>query len=646
MRANRFLLAGLLPALLLAAAAPAQDVPLDVEVGYRWSDVSGNEEMWKSQLDEEAGLQLRSLSWGLGDIRDTNLVDHFRIDAADLGAGPNGLLRVEAGRTGTWKLNASWRRTERYSNLLTIANPFLETGILESQHSYDRTRNAVDVDLELLPGRKIRPLLGFSTSRYSGPGLSTYHVGQDEFLLSQSLKEKDTEYRVGVAFDAGPVSGQVVQGWRSFRGDETLRLVSGDGNNPGTILGVPISAGALDRSSRTDVDTPVTTAVVTGRLGPAVRLTGTYVRADADGEDDSDEALAGNLVSYEILRYFKSLAEASSATTDALSWRGSLRADFHVAAGLDLSAGFTRRNRELEGYGLVNDLWGTTTTFSGFDPRDVTTILESRTRLEREEDILDLRASIKLGRPLTLRLGFVQTQADVEVENDPSEVVVDGGQGGSWDRRIRGVEAGLAYRLGGLALGLDYVRETADRAVVRTDFEDRDRLRLRGSWQALKWLRLGATAETIDTANDSPGYGFEGDMDTVAGDVEVSPWEFLTLRVGAGRFEGDHVMGYRVPQSWADATSIHRERGDSLEGGITLDLKPVVLEALYRRFENDGSFAYDLDRARLRASWDFTSLLGIAAEWNLDDYAERARAWGTGADFKANRYGVYLRIHK
>ena len=67
---------------------------------------------------------------------------------------------------------------------------------------------------------------------------------------------------------------------------------------------------------------------------------------------------------------------------------------------------------------------------------------------------------------------------------------------------------------------------------------------------------------------------------------------------------------------------------------------------LYRRFENDGSFAYDLDRARLRASWDFTSLLGIAAEWNLDDYAERDRAWGTGADFKANRYGLYLRIHK
>ena len=31
----------------------------------------------------------------------------------------------------------------------------------------------------------------------------------------------------------------------------------------------------------------VTSAVVTGKLGKAVRLTGTYVRAKADGEDES-----------------------------------------------------------------------------------------------------------------------------------------------------------------------------------------------------------------------------------------------------------------------------------------------------------------------------------------------------------------------
>ena len=229
MRTNRFLLAALLPALLLGSAALAQDVPLDLEVGYRWADVTGNDEMYRSQVNEREGFLLRSLSWGFGDIRGTNAIDTFRLDAADVGIGPNGMLRIGAGRTGYWKLDATWRRSDLYSNLPTIANPFLEKGTLDSQHSYDRTRDMVDVDLELFPGKAVRPLVGFSYNKMSGPGLTTYHVGQDEFKLSQDFKETETEYRIGVAFDAGPFSGQVGQGWRSHKGDETLAHVPGAG---------------------------------------------------------------------------------------------------------------------------------------------------------------------------------------------------------------------------------------------------------------------------------------------------------------------------------------------------------------------------------------------------------------------------------
>ena len=83
MRTDRILLAALLPALLLTGAATAQDVPLDLELGYRWTDVSGNEDMFRNQVNEREGFQIRALSYGLGDIRGTNAIDHFRIDAAD-----------------------------------------------------------------------------------------------------------------------------------------------------------------------------------------------------------------------------------------------------------------------------------------------------------------------------------------------------------------------------------------------------------------------------------------------------------------------------------------------------------------------------------------------------------------------------------
>ena len=647
MKTNRFLLAALLPALLLSGAAVAQDVPLDVELGYRWTDLTGNEEMYRNQVNEREGFQIRALSYGLGDIRGTNAIDHFRIDAADLGIGPNGMLRLEAGRTGYWKLNAAYRHSEHYSNYPTIANPFLEKGVLDSQHRFDRSRDSVDVDLELLPGKAVRPLIGYSYSKYSGPGLTTYHVGQDEFALNHDLDDKETEFRLGVAFDAGPVSGQVLQGWRQYRGKETSSLApgAGAGNSPGTILGVPETLSSLTRTSTTDVDTPVTTAVVTGKLGTAVRLTGTYVRANSDGEDDQTENLSGSLVSYEIQRFFKTLAQTSSATSEALYWRGGIRADLHIASGFDISAGYNRRSRELDGYSLVNDLYGGIMTFPQIDPPDIQTIVESKTRMERVEDIFDVRASLKILGPFSIRVGYTENSADITVANDPSEVVIPGGQGGSYKRKLQTVDAGLLFKLSGVTLGVDYVTASADNAVVRTDYLDRDRLRLRGAWEPAKWLRIGATAETVDTSNDGPGYAYDGSWNTYAGDLELAPWQWLRFRVGAGRFEGDTSIPYRIPQSWATATSAYTESGDTLEGGFTFNLKPFTIEALLRHFENEGSFPYELEKARVRADLELSKIVGIAAEWDLDDYTEKNRSYGARADYRANRYGLYLRIH-
>ena len=119
----------------------------------------------------------------------------------------------------------------------------------------------------------------------------------------------------------------------------------------------------------------------------------------------------------------------------------------------------------------------------------------------------------------------------------------------------------------------------------------------------------------------------------------------MRLRFGIERFEGDTSIPYRIPQTWATAMSVYTESGTSWEGGLTFDLKPFTIEALLRHFENEGSFPYELEKARVRADLEFSKLIGIAAEWDLDDYTETNRSYGSAADYKANRYGLYLRIH-
>src|SRR6478609_638919 len=109
---RRFFVPALL-AVLATGLAAAQTAPLEITAGYRFLDVSGNRDEYRSQINDRQGLILRNVTFATADFGGkTSLIDHFRLDASDLGAGPAGALRLEAGRAGLFSLRFSWRRAE------------------------------------------------------------------------------------------------------------------------------------------------------------------------------------------------------------------------------------------------------------------------------------------------------------------------------------------------------------------------------------------------------------------------------------------------------------------------------------------------------------------------------------------------------
>src|SRR5207302_3785793 len=114
--------------------------------------------------------------------------------------------------------------------------------------------------------------IGYTLNDNRGPGSTTYHIGQDEFRLLQDLHERDREIRAGASFHFASVYGQLTQGWRNFRGTDTLTLApgAGAGNDPGTVLGQPVTAGTLTRNDTTHAKTPFTSLFVTGQASPRI----------------------------------------------------------------------------------------------------------------------------------------------------------------------------------------------------------------------------------------------------------------------------------------------------------------------------------------------------------------------------------------
>lgn len=624
----------------------AQTTPIDVEIGYRWTDISGNEDMYRTQINEGEGLLIRALTISSADFGGhTRFMDHFRLDVDELGVGPASALRLETGLTGAYKFNVRYRKTDAYSALPAFANPLLAGGIIPGQHTFDRTRDMLDVDLEILRWGAIKPFVGYSWNRFEGPGTTTWHIGQDEFLLSQDLRDTDRELRVGAGFEFGPVQGQFTQGWRSFSGDESLTLAPGanNGNNSNPVLGTPITAGALTRDQHTEVDTPFTTLYVTGQATSRIRLIGNFARFAAESDTDGSDDATGSFASFALGRYFNGLTEQSTARAKNTTWRGGARAEIAFNDQVDLSTGYRREHRELDGSALIRTLYLQSITFGGVDPRDVETILNATNALERDEDVVDASVSVRPLSPLSLRVGISQSSTDVTVTPDLSEIVINGGQGGTFDRRVRTFLLDGSYSKSGLTLGGSIQRDNANDPILRTDFIDRDRYRLRIAWKAPRWIRAGFTADQTKQTNNQPQTAYDATLRQYTADLEVTPLTPLTLRASTSHFRSNSTTLIRRPENLNTEESIHIEKGNAFEGGLTFSWSRFTFDGNLSHFENEGSMPFKLDREQARLTVQVRDNIGVGAEWAKDEYSEAAFAV---ADYEASRVGVFLRLRR
>lgn len=638
MKTSAFWLA--LPLLLVSFGAFAQSTPIDLEIGYRWTDVDGNEDLYKTQINEDDGLLLRAFSLSSNDL---GAFDQFRIDASDLGSGPAGSLRLMAGKSDLYRFTLGYRERDVYSALPFFANPLLGQGVVPGQHTYDRNRRMIDADLEFLPGRKVTPFIGYSRNTYDGPGMTTYTLGLDEFRLRQNLDETEDEIRAGVGFNLGRVYGMVTQGWRSVESTEDLTLAAGGnaGNNPGPILGQPISAGGITRRSETEVETPFTNLYVTGALTNRIRLIGNYSRFSAETEGSELEDGTGSFVSFAISRFFTGIEESVTSRANNKTWRGGLRAEIALTDIFGLDAGFRTEERELDGSALIDTLFQNTITFGGVDPRDVREILEAESAMDRQEDVLHAALTARAVGPFTFRVGFQQAKQDVTVMPDLSEIVVPGNQSGNFERSIDTIDASATFAKSGFLLGASYRVDDADDPVLRTDFLGRDRMRLRAAYRTPgSMFRFGVTAEQLNQDNDREGANFDSEQDQLTAEFEFAPVSMLRLRGSFSQLDAESTVSIIRPETLEVATSFHEEEGEAIEGGISLTFKRFTLDADVMQFENNGSIPFTLDRNRVRLYADVATHFGVIGEWANDDYDESSPF----GEYSADRYGVYLRL--
>ncbi len=640
--AKRFpYLLALLLVLGWAANAGAQSSQFTLEFGYQWINVSGNNGVYRTQVNEKQSAVLHSFSFTSFGSSGGGLYDHLRIDAGDLGT-TQGSFRLEAGLAHAYSLRLAYRHAELYDALPDYANPLLADGVTISQHTLDRSTDSVDLNLEIIPGHMFTPLVNYRWLRYSGPGTTTVHLGEDEFRLNSDYGETSQEFEAGVAFHIGTFAGSVLQGWRKFDATERESLLAGagGGNNAGPVLGQDITLTGDSASTSSDGTFPMTNAYVSGTITDGVRLVGSYVRADMHSDTQGFENATGSLASFMLGRFFTGLSESVIARSESLNWRGEARVEVEPVDGLQLVAGYTKNHRDQDGLSTIGDLYANAVTFSGGDLRNISTLVTATTAMQRDEDLLELRASTRNLGPLQLWAAWGDAKQDLDVTPAAAEIVVPGGQGGHYTRDVKLYSAGADLKVSTLKLSLDWKKDDADNAIVRIDYLNQERWRARAAWTAGKFLRLVATGENIKAEN--PTAGIDRDVTTKhwGADVEITPVKPLVVRLGYGDYRVDSTTIIRQPQDFSLTDSIYTEDGTSKEASAAFTFAHGSVEAGVSRFENSGSLELTLDRAYARADVDFSKSWGALVQYEKRKYEETLLPI---ANFDANWYGVFLR---
>ena len=223
-----------------------------------------------------------------------------------------------------------------------------------------------------------------------------------------------------------------------------------------------------------------------------------------------------------------------------------------------------------------------------------------------------------------------------------AEIIVPGGEGGSFHRTIQRWSAGASLALGGVKLALDWKDDNAPDSIVRTDLRDVTRWRLRADWRAGKLLRIVGTAEKIDGDNPAPGVDYNLQTRHYGVDVDLTPVEDLAVRLAYSRFKTDTAVTIRIPQNFMLAPSDYAEDGEEKVASASYKIGPVALEGGFSRFSNSGDLGLKLDRTWAHCDLEFTTNLGATLMFDRYKYREDVLAL---SNFDAKRYGFFLRWH-
>ncbi|MBI1789463.1 MAG: hypothetical protein HYR60_18155, partial [Acidobacteria bacterium] len=293
--------------LILAAAAAAQeaekpapgerlDLSGSADLGYRWRDVRGNSQAYRSVVDLGEGPKLFGLDFSLAG-KSRKLFDRINVRALGWGGDPYTTAEVDLSRQGSYRLTWDYRNLAYFNFLPSFANPRLERGSFLSQRAFDTHRKLNDLRLDLFPGRRVIPYLAYTRDSGSGSGITTFVTEGNEYPVANRLADKTDHYRGGVRLELGRFHATVEEGGTAFKDDQRAFTSQRNlGNRATPIFGQTLELTRLEQAWGIRGDSSYTQLLFTASPASWADLSGHFLYSNPSTTSNYFQNSAGRFV--------------------------------------------------------------------------------------------------------------------------------------------------------------------------------------------------------------------------------------------------------------------------------------------------------------------------------------------------------------
>jgi len=602
-----------------------------IDLGYRFVDVGGNSQQYRSVVDLLERPTLLGLDLNLVDAS-KRFFDTLHVNASGWGGEQYNTAHLDARKLGKYDFNFDYRNIAYFSESPSFANPRQPAGL--NEQSLDIRRRMMDISLDLFPGGHFVPFLGFNHNSGNGAGIETWvNEASNEYPVPYTLRDGTNNYRGGVRVEYSRFHLTLAEGGTTYKDDDaTYETQPQPGDRTAPLLGQTLALNGLAQAYGIRGTSTYSQALLTASPTSWLNVYGQFLFSEPKTTVHFNEAANGNFVEISSLLFYTGSTTVGTGNANQPHTTGNF--------GFELRP--MRRLRIVES--VMTDRY-----HDAASPFITTTLLLTASAPQTAANALNYSQIVNynqqqvnvfydLTNKLTVRGGYRFVWGDATVL--AGQLSQTGPLANGELRRNVGI-AGLTYRASEkLSLNLDYEGASSDRVYFRTSLNDYHRARARARYQLNSALGFQANFTVLNNQNPDPSirYDFQSRDNSVA--VFWTPRNSKRISF-TGEYDRETLrssIAY-LGLFLAPGTSLYRENGHIATSAANIVL-PHNGKLTFGGsvFVSAGSRPTRLYEPLVQVSLPFTKHIYWNTEWQYFGYGEslysyegfRARVLTTG----------------